>query len=87
MRRCPRRSPKPAARRRLIVTNPLPDNALAAAMSSVPPLTVVPPVYVFVPLRVNSPLPESANASLPMMFPANVVVEPEDVATVNVEDA
>ena len=53
-------------------------------MSSVPPLTVVPPVYVFVPLRVNSPLPESANASLPMMFPANVV-EPEDGATVSVE--
>ena len=44
----------------LIVTNPLPGKALAAAMSSVPPLIVVPPVYVFVPLRVNSPLPESA---------------------------
>ena len=28
---------------RLIVTNPLLDKALAAAMSSVPPLTVVPP--------------------------------------------
>ena len=28
----------------LIVINPLPGNALAAAMSSVPPLTVVPPL-------------------------------------------
>ena len=32
-----------------IVTDPLPASALGAAMSSVPPLTVVPPVYVFVP--------------------------------------
>ena len=76
----PKTSRPPAA----IVTNPLPENALGAAMSSVPPLTVVPPVYVFVPLRVNWPLPESANALLPMMFPANVVVEPEDGATVSV---
>ena len=36
----PNTSRPPAA----IVTNPLPDNALGAAMSSVPPLTVVPPV-------------------------------------------
>ena len=54
----PKTSRPPAA----IVTNPLPDKALGAAMSNVPPLTVVPPVYVFVPLRVNSPLPESASA-------------------------
>ena len=39
-----RRSPKPAARRLLTVTNPRPANALGAAMSSVPPLTVVPPL-------------------------------------------
>ena len=76
----PKTSRPPAA----TVTSPLPASALGAAMSSVPPLTVVPPVYVFVPLRVNSPLPESANALLPMMFPAKVV-EPEDGATVNVE--
>ena len=75
----PKTSRPPAA----IVTKPLPANALGAATSSVPPLTVVPPVYAFVPLRVNWPLPESANALLPMMFPANVV-EPEDGATVNV---
>ena len=31
---------------------------------------------MFVPLRVNAPLPESANALLLVMFPANVV-EPE----------
>ena len=62
----PNTSRPPAA----IVTNPLPESALGAAMSSVPPLTVVPPEYVFVPLRVNAPLPERAKASLPMMFPA-----------------
>ena len=77
----PKTNRPPAA----IVTNPLPANALGVAMSSVPPLTVVPPVYVFVPLSVNAPLPESAKALLPMMLPANVVVEPEDGATVNVE--
>ena len=75
----PNTSRPPAA----IVTNPLPVSALGAAMSSVPLLTVVPPVYVFVPLRVNWPLPESANASLPVMLPANVVA-PEEGATVNV---
>ena len=53
-------------------------------MSSVPPLTVVPPVYAFVPLSVNAPLPESANALLPTMFPANVVA-PEAGFTVSVE--
>ena len=42
---------RPAA---AIVTDPLPADALGAAMSSVPPLTVVPPVYVFVPLRVTA---------------------------------
>ena len=47
----PKTSRPPAA----IVTNPLPANALGEAMSSVPPLTVVPPVYAFVPLRVNWP--------------------------------
>ncbi len=70
----------------LIDTIPVPDNALGAAMSSVPPLIVVPPVYVFDPLRVNSPLPESVNASPPMMFPANVVA-PEAGFTVNVGTA
>ena len=79
----PNTSRPPAA----IVTNPLPASALGAAMSSVPPLTVVPPVYVFDPLRVSSPLPESlvsTNAMLPLMFPANVVAEPADEATVSV---
>ena len=76
--------PKTSRPSAAIVTNPLPANALGAAMSSVPPLTVVPPVYAFVPLRVNSPLPEIANALFPMMFPAKVVVEPEDIATVSV---
>ena len=36
----PNTSRPPAA----IVTSPLPDNAIGEAMSSVPPLTVVPPV-------------------------------------------
>ena len=50
----PKTNRPPAA----IVTNPLPASGQGAAMSSVPPLTVVPPVYAFVPLRVDWPLPE-----------------------------
>ena len=75
----------------LIFTNPLPGKALAAAISSVPPLTDVPPEYVFAPVRINSPLPEIVSATLPWeldsveftMFPANVVA-PDVELTVNV---
>ena len=45
-------------------------------------MIVVPPEYVFVPLSVNSPLPVNARALLLMMFPAKVVAEPADEATV-----
>ena len=46
--------------------------AAGPAKSSVPLLTVVPPVYVFVPVRTSIPGPVIVMLPLPLIAPANV---------------
>jgi hypothetical protein len=57
----PRSNTPPAA-----VIAPLSDNrSLPPLKSNEPALTVVPPVYVFTPLKVNAPVPDLTNPCVP----------------------
>ena len=67
-----------------IIINPLLGKALRAGDQTVPPLIVVPPVYVFVPLRITSPPPLMVNDSLPLVSriePAMVNTLPGEAVT------